>query len=246
MPPRSLKYEDDLEYDKVKYFTKIFMYNSESFNNIGPIVEIIKNLDKSIISYKYGKNQNTIKIYGSQYFHRVIGINLDKKQEYMDNIINGMVKFIFLFSNSHDHVCSNLLEFSEKYKKCIICYSEIDLRYHFYDFTGNFEKTELLSAIDVINRMKEINDFINFKKIVDLFPEYDIIPEPSIFKEGSLSKCVKILRTRQLEEENKKKENSIRVIPLLKEQPVKKIISNKKPIQVITEKKNLLSKFFKK
>ena len=43
--PRPLKYDDSAEVERVKYFTKIFMYNSESFKNIGPIVEIIKNID---------------------------------------------------------------------------------------------------------------------------------------------------------------------------------------------------------
>jgi hypothetical protein len=60
MPPRQAKYEDNAQIEKIKYYTKIFMYNSESFKNIAPIVEIIRNLEKSIIAYKYGKHHQIL------------------------------------------------------------------------------------------------------------------------------------------------------------------------------------------
>ena len=246
--PRPLKYDDSAEVERVKYFTKIFMYNSESFKNIGPIVEIIKNIDTSIIAYKYGKHQDTIKLYGCQYFHRVIGYELSKPDDYLNNILNGMVRFIFVFSNSSDNISSNLLNLAEKYKKYIICYSELDSKYQFYDYSGYFEKSTYSNAIDVINKMKEVNDFIEFKKIVDTFPEFDIIPEPSKDTEGCLDRCVEILRTRRIEEENNRNERSVKIIPFVKEPIFKKKIKpqpvpvENKPVPI----KNRLTDFFKK
>jgi hypothetical protein len=39
-------------YEKVDYWSKIFMYSGPSWNNLGPVVEIIRNINKnSIISY---------------------------------------------------------------------------------------------------------------------------------------------------------------------------------------------------
>jgi hypothetical protein len=259
--PRPSKYDDYTETENVKYFTKIFMYNAGSFNNIGPIVEIIRNIDKSIIAHKYGKYQNTIKIYGCQYFHRVIGYELSKPSDYLDNIINGMIKFIFIFSNSSDHVCDNLLNLAEKYKKYVICYSEVDNKYHFYDYSDGIEKIQYSTAIEVINRMKEINEFIEFKKVVDCFPDHEIIPDASTIASGSLDRCVEILRVRRIEEENKQYDRSIKVVPYVKE--IQRIIKRKtypppppkevpvdelpkKQIETMSVKKNRLTEFFKK
>jgi hypothetical protein len=250
--PRPSKYDDPTEAECVKYFTKIFMYNSESFKNIGPIVEIIKNIDKSIIAYKYGKHQETIKLYGCQYFHRVIGYELYKPNDYLDSILNGMVRFMFIFSNSSDHVSSNLLNLAEKYKKYIICYSDLDSKYHFYDYSGYFEKSTYSNAIDVINKMKEVNDFIEFKKIVDTFPEFDIIPEPPKSGECCLDRCVQILRANYLEEKNNRNERSVKIIPFIKEPVFKKKTSPKqiKPSAITVKPepiiKNRLTEFFKK
>jgi hypothetical protein len=245
--PRPSKYDEPTEVERIKYFTKIFMYNSESFKNIGPVVEIIKNIDTSIIAYKYGKHQETIKLYGCQYFHRVIGYELLKPNDYLDTILNGMVKFIFIFSNSSDNISSNLLNLAEKYKKFIICYSDLDSKYHFYDYSGYFEKSTYSNAIDVINKIKEVNDFIEFKKIVDIFPEFDIIPEPSKDTEGCLDRCVEILRANYLEEKNNRNERSVKIIPYIKD-PVFKRKTIPKPIKSEPEPiiKNRLTDFFKK
>ena len=244
--PRPIKY-DDGEYEAPVYFTKLFIYNAPEFNNIGPVVEIIRNLDKSIITHKYGKNQQTILLYGSQYNHRINGIDLKNKKDYID-LLNGMVKFIFVFNNSQDSIADNLLNLAEKYKKCIICYSEIDSIYHFYDF--NFQKTEYFLAIDVINKMKEINDFLAFQKIADLFPEIDIIPEPERSTSGSFERCIEILNIQRTESEIKKESKKIQKLPFSSQA---KFISKKmtRPQAVKYEdepkpKKNLLAQFFNK
>ena len=189
--PRIIKF-DDTEYETSSYFTKIFMYNAPNFNNIGPIVEIIKNLPKSIITFKYGKFQETIKIYGGQYYHSLSGLDLKNKKDYV-YFSNAMIKFIFIFNNSDDPIATNLMNLAQKNKTCIICYSEIDSIYHFYD--TQFEKTKYLNAIEVINKINEIKDFISFQKISELFPDLDIIPEPINNKPGSFEKCIENIIT---------------------------------------------------
>jgi hypothetical protein len=244
--PRIVKY-DDCEYETPKYFTKIFMYNAPNFKNIGPIVEIIRNLERSIISFKYGKFQETIKTYGTQYYHLVTGLELKNQKDYLI-LINAMIRFIFIFNNSDDNTATNLMNLAEKHKKCVICYSEIDSKYHFYDST--FEKTEYSTAIEVINRMKEINDFLLFEKVVELFPDLDIIPEPENKTSGSLERCIEILRVQKMEEEIKKEKNKIKVVPPSRHAAFisKKMFREKPPKfeEPVPVKKNLLSEFFKK
>ena len=76
--PRISKF-DDIPFEKVIYSGKIFIYNSPEWNILYPIVNIIRLLKpNTIIGYKYGKGQNIIKTYGTQYFHRLIGYDLNR------------------------------------------------------------------------------------------------------------------------------------------------------------------------
>ena len=90
--PRISKIEDN--YEKIPFWTKLFIYCGESWNNIGPVVEILRNIKRSNISYKYGKGQHFIKTYGSHYNHNVIGCDFKNNEDYVKNILKGYVKFV--------------------------------------------------------------------------------------------------------------------------------------------------------
>ena len=204
--PRPSKIEDT--YDHSEYWTKMFMYSELTFKNIFPIVEIIRNLENHCtITHKYCKNQSTIKVYGSQYNHRIIGCDFKNNQDYIDNIVRGFVKFIFIFSDTSDIFSKNLLNIAEKYKICAICYSNIDSVYHFYNYSVGFQSlkgssgfhnpetnhVKISCASDVVIMMRELSDYTSFKKMVDLFPEFDIIPESLISEKPVLEKCLLLL-----------------------------------------------------
>ena len=144
-------------YEKVEYWTKLFMYSNKDWNNISPIVEIIRNLDrKCIITHKYDRGQNTIKLYSSQYNHLVLGADIKKQEDYIQNIIRGFVKFIFIFSDSTDSFSTTLITIAKKYKICTICYSNFDSIYYFYNYSiSESEIYKMSSAIEVIGIMKE-------------------------------------------------------------------------------------------
>ena len=245
--PRALKY-DDVEYEVPKYFTKIFMYNAPNFNNIGPVVEIIRNIPQSIISHKYGKYQNTVSVYSRQYNHLVLGLDLKGRNDYV-SFANSRIRFIFIFNNSDDTIATNLMNLAEKHNMCVICYSEIDSKYHFYDST--FQKTEYSTAPEVINRITEIKDLISFQKIYELFPDVDILPEPENKTAGSFEKCVEIFRKQKIEEEINRTKNKTKIyVPVVKQaQFISKKMFREKPPKFEDHpvaKKNLLSDFFKK
>ena len=95
---------------------------SPTWNNLSPFVEILKNLPRSIVGHKYGKNQNDIKQYSSFYNHTLIGYDLKKKEDYHTNIYKAHVKFMFVFNDSEDPISKNIIQFSEKNKINTICY----------------------------------------------------------------------------------------------------------------------------
>jgi hypothetical protein len=122
--PRVAKFDD--KYEKIKYWTKLFVYCEPSWNNLHPIVEIIRNIDTSYISYKYGKGQYVVKVYGSQYNHNVMGCEIKNYDDYVKNILKSYVKFVFIFGDSPDTFSTNLLNFSKKHNIVSVSYSNID------------------------------------------------------------------------------------------------------------------------
>lgn len=261
--PRPIKFDDS--YEKVEHWTKLFMYNNPAWNNISPIVEIIRNLDKHCyIAYKYGKGQNTIKLYSSQYNHRILGCDLKKGDDYIQNIVHGFVKFIFIFSDSTDSYSTNLINIAKKYKICAICYSNFDSIYYFYNYSiGESVIYKFNTAIEVIGIMKELTEYTSFKRIVDIFPEFDIIPEVINNSTPVLERCLQLLRETSIIEECKKESKKIKKVTnkpfydanlnkLKKHEYIRKnkvcsipdVVSD--PITPTPKQKMLLSQFFKK
>ena len=261
--PRPSKIDE--VYEKVEYWTKLFMYNTPSWNNISPIVEIIRNLDKRcIISHKYGKGQNNIRMYSSQYNHLVLGQDIKKQEDYVQNIIRGFIKFIFIFSDSPDPFSTNLLTIAKQYKICTICYSNLDSIYYFYNYSiGDSIIYKFTSAIEVVGVMKELSEYTSFKKMVDLFPEFDLIPELPPSDKPVLDRCLEILKNSTQVEILKKEGKRVKKFDstkpfydpnlnkLKRNDYIRKSKANSLPEPVIiietsTKQKMLLSQFFKK
>ena len=124
--------------ERIVYSGKILMYLN-SWDVLYPVVDIIRLLPKNtIITFKYARNQEMIKMYGSQYNHNTFGLELKSNKDYTNELYHGKVQAIFLYSNTPDIVSTNLLSFAEKFKTNIVCFSTIDNKYHFYDYTTNF------------------------------------------------------------------------------------------------------------
>ena len=250
--PRVVKY-DDGTFQKPNYWGRILIYNNPSWNILYPIVDIIRILPKeTIIAHKYGKNTNIIRTYGSQYNHSVMGIDLNKQKEYIENLRS--VKFIFIFSDTQDIFADNLINYCEKTKTNLICYSTLDKIYHFYDYTDSKVIIKIKEPIDVILKLEEIKEKTTLNKLNDLFPEFEIINCEEVKKISSLEKCLEILKDTH-EKEEKKKIYSIKIPFDANFNKLKKIDENKKKIAYDDElpvyrpsvpTKTLLSHFFGK
>jgi hypothetical protein len=96
--PRVSKNKYDDVYVKVPSSGKIFMYVHPTWKTLYPVVEFIKNLElKTVIGYKYGKNQSTIRNYGSHYNHNLIGYSLSTESDYINTFIKILKKISFTF-----------------------------------------------------------------------------------------------------------------------------------------------------
>jgi hypothetical protein len=243
--PRVIKYDDGV-FQKPNYWGRIFIYNNPSWNILYPIVDIIRILPKdTIIAHKYGKNTTTIRTYGSQYNHSVVGIDLNKQRDYIDNLKT--VKFIFLFSDTHDTFADNIINYCEKSKTNLICYSTLDNIYHFYDYTES-EKIiiQIKEPKNVIEKIEEIKERTKLNKLQDLFPEFQIIEPEEVKTSFVLERCLHILKDTQ-QKEDKKKVYSIK-IPFIKiEESKKKVVyDDELPVNKVMSSKTLLSQFFGK
>ena len=236
--PRIVKYDDPIIFKKPDFWGKIMIYSGPSWNILFPIVDIIRILPKQTIStHKYAKNQNIIKLYGSQYSHFLIGIDLIKKQDFIENLKS--VKFIFIFSDTQDITADNLISYCEKSKTPLICYSNLDHLYHFYN---NDNIIKFTNPEDVIKKMEEIKETDTLNKLNDLFPEFEILlPENKI--NLTLEKCLNLLNNTKQEVENKKVYTT--KLPF---DPNFNKLKNKLKKAIVEEKvvKNSLSNFFKK
>jgi hypothetical protein len=193
MGPRT-KYEDTV-YEKVPYSGKIFMYSSTPWNVLFPIVDIIRSLKRNtIIGYKYGKGQQIIKLYSPQYNHCLLGYDLKNKKDYLENL--KAVRNIFIFSDEQDAFATNLISVASKNKINVICYSNLDTTYHFYD-NINGEKADFKKPEQVLEKMYNLMDLEGARKIAELFPDFEIIDPPVEAKHSSLEECNKILKDRE-------------------------------------------------
>jgi len=251
------KYEDTV-YEEVKYTGKIFMYSSISWQVLFPIVDIIRLLKKNtVIGFKYGKGQQLIKMYGSQYSHCMLGYDLKNKNDYLVNL--KAVKNIFIFSDESDIVATNLMSAAKKNKMNVICYSNLDRIYHFYNNNSlPIEKNTFKTPEEVIEKMYYLLDLEGARKIADLFPDFEIIDHEIDTSETSLDKCSKILKECATNEKKQKETTYAKIfdphLNKLKKMEYEHAHKNTiypDSVEYLVQKENnkrktLLSKFFSK
>jgi hypothetical protein len=137
------KNADELIFEKINYWGKIFIYNDPTWDTLYPVVDIIRILPQhTIIEFKIAKGQNIIKTYGSQYNYRTMGHDLFKKEHYTSVFCKGNILFVFIFTDKPDIFSQNLLNFTEKHGLNVICYSNHDSIYHFYEYYESFENCQ--------------------------------------------------------------------------------------------------------
>jgi len=249
--------------ERVEYSGKIFIYLSQ-WKILYPVIDIVRALPKhTIITYKYGKGQDIIKTYGSQYNHNTFGVDLVQSKEYISELYHGKVQTVFIYSDVSDNVSKNLLLFTEKFKINTVCYSTFDKKYHFYDYTTCIVENDIGSSTgkcirtvydtpeDVIEKMNDLNELKSLKKINDLFPEFEIFEEIETKRESVLEDCVKKLKILSFQEKEKQDNSKIKVAfdPHLFKIKREEYIRQQKKIVYDDETqkpKNILSGLFKK
>ena len=195
--PKILKYDDSL-FPKPVYWGKILMYINPKWDKLYPFVDIIRILPKdTIIAHKYGKNQDNIRVYGTQYSHNVIGMDLKLRSDYIHEL--KCVKFVFIFSDTQDTLADNLINYCQKSKTNLICYSSLDSIYYFYNEFNVVEQFK--DPQQVIEKMVLINAQVMADKLQQLFPEFEITHEVEVKGESKLSSSLKILKEKS---QNKK------------------------------------------
>lgn len=204
--------KEEMIYEKVTHWGKIFMYNSPSWNTLFPIVDIIRILPKNtIITHAYAKNQVSIKTYASQYNHMVYGIDLETVDDYAKNMQN--MKYIFTFSDGQDSIIKNVLNYGSKMKICCICFSMIDSMYHFYDYTGEeMEKYTFSKPLEVVEKMEYLKEMKKLNTIAKLFPDFEIIPQEKV-EVNTLEQCLEKLRLSTNQIKQKKEKEVIHKLP---------------------------------
>lgn len=204
--PKPTKFDDCDLPEKIVYTNKVFMYNNPTWDVLYPVVDIIRLLSKTtIISHCFGKGQNMIKMYGCQYNHLTIGVDLKNKKDYIDNILKGCIKFIYVFTDGPDPRSETLIKLAHDNKISCCCYSNIDKLYHFYDYSNvnecNIKKFK--TAQETVDFMNLTNDAIKARNLQELFPEFEIVEAPVESKKSTLDECIEKMQTVALEEQAK-------------------------------------------
>jgi len=199
MAPR-VKYDDTL-FEKTNFNGKVLMYCTPGWETLYPIVDIIRLFkENTVISFKFGKGQGIIKTYGMQYGHRVTGYQIGNKQEYTEAL--RMVKCVFVFTDSADSYAETFINLAKTLKIMLVCYSNLDKVYHFYN---NDSKIIIKTAQETIDQIYIHFDLIAATKLAELFPDFEIIEAPvEEPKESVLDECLKKLKKVTLNEKNKK------------------------------------------
>lgn len=257
--PRTSKYKYDDNYPVVKTSGKIFMYIHPQWITLYPIVEFIKVLEpKTIIGYKYGKNQQIIKNYSSHYNQMVIGYSLDNKEDYLSKIVKGKVSYIIIFNNSlDDPVTKNLVSISESFKINLVTYSMNESSYQLKYYPSGLssktpsegvpEKMSFGSPSGLAKKMNELKEADMLSPFKQVFPEYlleqvHIVPEEDPLKtSGSLIECMEKIKSFTDCEQAKKDSTKIKfydpmVFVLRKQQYIIKKESEPIPEKQIPEK----------
>jgi hypothetical protein len=211
---KNAKYDDT--YEKTNYITKIFMYCDSSIKTLNPYVDIIAKLDPVILLYKYGKGQQNIRTFGSQHNHRMLGCDLETKDDYIKNLIKGYVKFIFIFSNSSTSFTSNLMNLAKTYKINAICCSENSEstpEYVLYPYSANADPIKIKTVDSLISSIKELIEYLKLKELNNVFPEFELIPDDVVSTEQPvLTKCLQLLKETTESELQKKTDKKIQII----------------------------------
>lgn len=250
--PRTIKFQDETIFPKPNYWGKILMYNNPSWNILYPIVDIIRLLPKTtIITYKYGKNQDNIRLYGSQYNHSAVGTDLNVRSDYIESL--KCVKFVFIFSDTQDSFAENLIKYCEKSRTNLICYSSLDSIYHFYEY---LETDKIIHKIEkplqVIEKMQEIKERGTVNKLQELFPEFEIIERQEIKKISTLENCLIILKNTQQSEPKRLStrlpfDPNFNKLKKLEDSKKRVVYDDELPVhKPLPSTKNLLANFFKK
>jgi len=161
-----------------------------------------------------------------------------------------------VFSNDNDdNIVKNLMGIAKKYKIILISYS-INTDYIFYNYSADSSVLQFKSATDVINGMEQYNDYLAFKNIITIFPEFDFFPENNSVEFPILDRCLEILKNSNNNECIKRDKKKIQLYSsdtIENEQvlpppvtPVLQEIVPVVPVPVKDKPKILLSKFFKK
>lgn len=251
------KYDDSV-CEKVEFSGKIFMYASRSWNVLFPIVDIIRILKaNTIIAHVVGKGQNIIRMYGSQYNHRMLSYELKNKKDFFENLRT--IRTIFIFSDESDTTSTNLINFAKTNKINVVCYSNLDTIYHFYNYSeskAEVDKFSFKTPELVIEKMYYYFDLEHFKKYTELFDDFELIELPTENKKSVLDECIEKIKEVQVSEEKKKVYtklfdphlNKLKYMEYQRSQKnmifpdnVENIIKKQQDSQ-----KSLLSKFFKK
>jgi hypothetical protein len=201
MAPR-IKY-DDIPFEKVTFNGKVFMYTTPGWEVLYPVVDIIR-LFKSntVISYKFGKGQNIIRTYGTQYNHRVCGFEIKNKNDYTEALKS--VKCVFIFTDSADSYAETFINMAKSLKILLVCYSNLDKVYHFYNCFES-SKITLNKAEEVIDHIYSAFESVKVTKLAELFPDFEIIEAPvEEPKETVLEECLKKLKVTDSIEKKKK------------------------------------------
>ena len=83
--------------------------------------------------------------------------------------------------------------------------------YHFCDQSS--ERILISDPNEVVDKIKELNEVKHFEKMVELFPEFDIIPDIS-FENKNLERCMEKIRNINTSTEEKKRSRSTKKLNL--------------------------------
>jgi hypothetical protein len=119
---------------------------------------------------------------------------LKTKKDYLQNL--KAVRNIFIFSDSHDNTAKNLMNTGRLNKINVVCYSNIDKIYHFYDNINN-EVFKITTPCHVLEKMYYLADLEGTRKIAELFPDIEILEPSDKPKNSSLEECTKILKDKK-------------------------------------------------
>jgi hypothetical protein len=231
------------DYEKIKFSNKFFMYSSPEWKHDHPIVDLIKCFNKhTVIHFLYGKGSKTIKIYSTQYNHRLIGCDLNNKNDYSTVFKRGKIECLFIFADSESTITTNLINFCKSNKINVVLFSTNDYLYHYNDNTYSSPQ-ELFE--EVINNIM-ISPFLD---------NFDLVPQVEENVSLNLTKCLETLKIRDQEEETLREYRKIKcfdphfkILKDHKREILKKntVIKDDLPINNTNKNTVIIQKFFKK